>query len=101
MTRISYNLEIMKKLAIYRGALLELPVWYVYGPIWYSLGMYLIQKLKSYKVCKTKGEERPLGLVNFICLRTRECQGQEVESVGRGVGAGRRVWGSFGIAFEM
>jgi hypothetical protein len=43
-------------------------------------------------------EERPLGLANFICLSTGECQGQEV-GVGRGVGG--RVWGTFGIAFEM
>jgi hypothetical protein len=40
-------------------------------------------------------EERPLGLANFICLSTGEHQGQ-----GRGVGA-VRVWGTFGIAFEM
>ena len=43
-------------------------------------------------------EERPLGLVNFICPSTGECQGQEV-GVGRGVG--ERVWGTFGIALEM
>jgi hypothetical protein len=39
-------------------------------------------------------EERPLGLANFICLNTGECQGQEV-------GVGGRVRGTFGIAFEM
>jgi hypothetical protein len=32
-------------------------------------------------------KERPIGLANFICLRTGECQGQEV-----GVGG----WGSDG-----
>ena len=30
-------------------------------------------------------KERPIGLANFICLSTGECQGQEVEG-GRGVG---------------
>ena len=44
-------------------------------------------------------EERPLGLTNFICLSMGERQGQEVEWVGRGVGG--RVWGTFGIAFEV
>jgi hypothetical protein len=33
-------------------------------------------------------EERPLGLANFICLSTGECQGQEVGVGGRGVGGG-------------
>jgi hypothetical protein len=42
-------------------------------------------------------EERPLGLANFICLSTGECLW---EWVVRGVGGGR-VWGTFGIAFEM
>jgi hypothetical protein len=46
-------------------------------------------------------EERPLGLANFICFSTAEHQGQELGLVGRGVGGGRRVWGTFGIAFEM
>jgi hypothetical protein len=32
-------------------------------------------------------EDRPLGLANFICLSTGE--------------HGGRVWGTFGIAFEM
>jgi hypothetical protein len=45
-------------------------------------------------------EKRPLGLANFICLSTGERQGQEVEVGGEGSGAGR-VWGTFGIAFEM
>ena len=30
-------------------------------------------------------EERPLGIANFICLNTGECQGQEA-GVGRGAG---------------
>jgi hypothetical protein len=34
-------------------------------------------------------KERPIGLANFICLSTRERQGQDV-----GVGGGR-VWGNF------
>ena len=29
-------------------------------------------------------EERPLGLANFICPRTGECQGQKQEWIGRG-----------------
>jgi hypothetical protein len=45
-------------------------------------------------------EERPLGLANFICLSTGECQGQEMGVGGQGGGVGR-VWGTFGIAFEM
>jgi hypothetical protein len=43
-------------------------------------------------------EERPLGLANFICLSTGERQGQKVGVGGEGVG---RVWGIFGISFEM
>ena len=35
-------------------------------------------------------EERPLGLANFICLSTGECQGQEV-GVGRGAGRGECI----------
>jgi hypothetical protein len=42
-------------------------------------------------------KERPLGLANFICLRTGERQGQEV-GVGGGRGVGGRIWGTFGIA---
>jgi hypothetical protein len=46
-------------------------------------------------------KERPIGLANFICLSTGECQGQEV-GVGReGRGGEGRVWGVFGIALEM
>jgi hypothetical protein len=46
-------------------------------------------------------EERPLGLANFICLSTGEHQGQEV-GVGGAVGEwGGRIWGTFGIAFEV
>jgi hypothetical protein len=34
-------------------------------------------------------KERPIGLVNFICLSTGECQGQELGVVGQGsVGEG-------------
>jgi hypothetical protein len=43
-------------------------------------------------------EERPIGLANFICLSTGECQGQEV---GVGGGSGGRVWENYGIALEM
>ena len=39
-------------------------------------------------------EERSLGIANFICPSTGECQGQKV-------GVGGRVWGTFGIALEM
>jgi hypothetical protein len=45
-------------------------------------------------------KERPLGLANFICLITGECQGQEVGVGGWGSGWGS-VWGTFGIALEM
>ena len=45
-------------------------------------------------------EERPLGLANFTCLSTGERQGQEVGG-GRSGGGGGRVWGTFGIAFEI
>ena len=45
-------------------------------------------------------KERTIGLANFICLSTGECQGQEM-----GVGGWRSSWGStwgtFGIALEM
>jgi hypothetical protein len=44
-------------------------------------------------------EKRPLGLVNFICLCTGKCQGQEVGV--RGVAQGRGSWEPFGIVFEM
>jgi hypothetical protein len=42
-------------------------------------------------------KERPIGLANFICPSTGECQGQEV-GVGEWVGS---MWGTFGIASEM
>jgi hypothetical protein len=34
-------------------------------------------------------KERPLGLANFICLSTEECQGQEVTVGGQGGWVGR------------
>jgi hypothetical protein len=43
-------------------------------------------------------KERPIGLANFICFSTGECQGQQV---GVGGWGGGRVWGTFGIALEM
>ena len=45
-------------------------------------------------------KERPIGLANFICLSTGECQGQEVGVGGQGSG-GVWLWGTFGIALEM
>jgi hypothetical protein len=36
-------------------------------------------------------EERPLGIANFICPNTGECQGQEVR-VG---GYGSKAWGGY------
>jgi hypothetical protein len=45
-------------------------------------------------------KERPIGQANFICLSTRECQGQEVGVDGWGRGW-RSMWGTFGIALEM
>jgi hypothetical protein len=41
-------------------------------------------------------KERPIGLADFICLSAGERQGWEV-----GVGGGRGVWWTFGIALEM
>jgi hypothetical protein len=38
--------------------------------------------------------------INFICLSTGECRGQEV-GVGGWESGWRRVWGTFGIALEM
>jgi hypothetical protein len=38
-------------------------------------------------------KERPIGLANFICLSTGECQGQEVR--GWEEGSGRRQRGDF------
>jgi hypothetical protein len=45
-------------------------------------------------------KERPIGLANFICLSTGECQGQEVGVGGWGSGC-ERLWGTLGIALEM
>jgi hypothetical protein len=45
-------------------------------------------------------KERPISRANFICLTTRECQGQEVRVDGWGSGL-RSVLGTFGIALEM
>jgi hypothetical protein len=58
----------------------------------------LIGELQASERPYLNWEERPLGLANFICLSTGEQQGQEWEWVGRG---GGKVWGTFGIAFEM
>jgi hypothetical protein len=45
-------------------------------------------------------KERPIGCANFICLSTRERQGQEVGVGGWGSWWGR-VWVTFGLALEM
>jgi hypothetical protein len=48
-------------------------------------------------------EERPLGLANFICLSTGECQGQEVGVVGKGAGVREGMgdfWDSIGNVNE-
>jgi hypothetical protein len=45
-------------------------------------------------------KERPIGLVNFICLGTGERQGQK-GGVGGEESGGGKVWGTFGIALEM
>jgi hypothetical protein len=45
-------------------------------------------------------KERPIGLANFICLSTGECQGQEVEVDGWQSGW-ESMWGTFEIALEM
>ena len=39
-------------------------------------------------------KERPLGLANFICLSTGECQGQEVGVSGE-EGSGKKGMGDF------
>ena len=44
-------------------------------------------------------EEKPLGLANFICLSTGNARAKKWKWVDRGDGG--RVWGTFGIAFEM
>jgi hypothetical protein len=36
-------------------------------------------------------EERPLGIANFICLSTEECQGQEMGVGARGAGCGESI----------
>ena len=46
-------------------------------------------------------EERPLGFANFICPGTGNTRAKKWEWVGRGVAGRGRVWGTFGIAFEM
>jgi hypothetical protein len=46
-------------------------------------------------------EERPLGIANFICPSSGECQGQEVGSGWVGEQGRRRVLETFRIAFEM
>jgi hypothetical protein len=44
-------------------------------------------------------EEKPLGLANFICLSTGECQGQEVGVGDEEMGGEGMV--TFAITFEM
>jgi hypothetical protein len=46
-------------------------------------------------------EGKALGLVKIIYPSTGICQGQEAGVGGLENRAGRRVWGTFGIAFEM
>jgi hypothetical protein len=46
-------------------------------------------------------EERPLGLANFICLSTGGTPGPRIGSEWVGEQRRGRVWGTFGIAFEM
>jgi hypothetical protein len=43
-------------------------------------------------------EERPLGLTNFMCLSKGNARAKTWVWVDRGWG---RVWGTFGVAFEM
>ena len=45
-------------------------------------------------------KEMPIGLANFICPSTGECQGQKNGNGWAGEW-GERVWGTFGIALEM
>jgi hypothetical protein len=48
-------------------------------------------------------KERPIGLANFICPSTGECQGQKVGVVGQGCGGGEGMgdfWDSTGNVNE-
>jgi hypothetical protein len=63
-----------------------------YPPEFVSLAAYVSED----DLVGHQWKERPIGCANFICLSTRECQGQEV-----GVGRWGSVWGTFGIALEM
>ena len=46
-------------------------------------------------------EERSIGLANFICPSTGECQGQKVGVGGQGVGGGMEdFWDSIGNVIE-
>ena len=47
--------------------------------------MSLVAYVSEVDLVGRQWKERPIGLVNFICLSTGECQGQEVGG-GRGVG---------------
>ena len=61
--------------------------------------MSLVAYVSEVDLVGRQWKERPIGLVNFICLSTGECQGQEVGG-GRGVGGGGHE-GAFRIALEM
>jgi hypothetical protein len=43
-------------------------------------------------------KERPIGLANFICLSTGECQGKKW---GRGEWSWGRAWGTFRVTLKM
>ena len=60
--------------------------------------MSLVAYVSEVDLVGCQWKERPIGLANFICLSTGECQGQEV---GVGGGVWGRVYGIWGIAFEM
>ena len=60
--------------------------------------MSLVAYVSEVDLVGRQWKERPIGLVNFICLSTGECQGQEVGG-GRGVGGGHG--GALRIALEM
>ena len=47
-------------------------------------------------------EERALGLANFICLSTGECQDQEegVGGLGSRAGGGNRVFGGYHLKYK-
>ena len=66
-----------------------------YPPELVSLAAYVSED----SLVRHQWKERPIGLENFICLSTGECQGQEVRVGVRGDGMGD-FWDSIGNVNE-